>query len=175
LKWTEEKNIHILIVLHQNKGDTNARGHIGTEIVNKAETVISVTKEADNKDISVIEAEFCRNKEFSPLAFKVDSEGLPYFVEHWELTAEKYNTQKGITALEIPLETHKKALGNAFALNPKLGYTKLTAQLKLAFESLGKKMGDNKIKGFIEYYINEKIISQEGKAGTANSKYFLVD
>ena len=36
LKWSEERNIYILTVLHQNKSDNNARGHIGTELINKA-------------------------------------------------------------------------------------------------------------------------------------------
>ena len=44
LKWTEERNIHIVTVLHQNKSDLNARGHVGTELINKAETILSVTE-----------------------------------------------------------------------------------------------------------------------------------
>ena len=40
MRWTDEYQIHIHTILHQNKGDENARGHIGTEINNKAETVI---------------------------------------------------------------------------------------------------------------------------------------
>lgn len=45
MRWTDEYQIHIHTVLHQNKGDENARGHIGTEINNKAETIIKVEKE----------------------------------------------------------------------------------------------------------------------------------
>ena len=37
LKWTQERHIHIIVVIHQNKGDGNARGHVGTELINKAE------------------------------------------------------------------------------------------------------------------------------------------
>ncbi len=35
MTWTGERNIHIHTILHQNKGDENARGHIGTELSNK--------------------------------------------------------------------------------------------------------------------------------------------
>ena len=42
LKWTQERHIHIIVVLHQNKGDNNARGHVGSELINKSESVISV-------------------------------------------------------------------------------------------------------------------------------------
>ena len=42
LRWTEEYNIHIIVVLHENPGSDKARGHIGTELTNKAETVIAL-------------------------------------------------------------------------------------------------------------------------------------
>ena len=43
MKWSYEKSCHICCVLHQNKADDNARGHIGTELVNKSESILSVT------------------------------------------------------------------------------------------------------------------------------------
>ena len=51
MTWTGERNIHIHTILHQNKGDENARGHIGTELSNKAETVLQVEKDSKNPDI----------------------------------------------------------------------------------------------------------------------------
>ena len=48
MTWTGERNIHIHTILHQNKGDENARGHIGTELSNKAETVLQVEKDSKN-------------------------------------------------------------------------------------------------------------------------------
>ena len=39
-------------ILHQNKGDENARGHIGTELNNKAETVLLVEKDKGDADTS---------------------------------------------------------------------------------------------------------------------------
>jgi hypothetical protein len=32
MQWTDERQIHIHTILHQNKADENARGHIGTEL-----------------------------------------------------------------------------------------------------------------------------------------------
>jgi hypothetical protein len=54
LRWTEEREIHIIVVLHQNKNDLDARGHFGTECVNKAETTASVTECFYEKSISVV-------------------------------------------------------------------------------------------------------------------------
>ena len=40
-------------LLHQNKGDEHARGHIGTELSNKAETVLQVEKDEKNPGVSL--------------------------------------------------------------------------------------------------------------------------
>ena len=77
LKWTHEYQLHIMLVLHQNKNDFNARGHIGTEAVNKAETVLSVSKDTQNPEISIVTPEYCRDIEFEPFAFQINFDGLP--------------------------------------------------------------------------------------------------
>ena len=48
MQWTGEQNIHIQRNLHLNKGDDKARGHIGTELNNKAESVLLIAR--DNAD-----------------------------------------------------------------------------------------------------------------------------
>ena len=69
-----EYNCHILCVLHTNPNSDKARGHIGSTLQRKAETVIFVHKVGD---CSVVEPQFCRNEEFDPFAFMIDEEGLP--------------------------------------------------------------------------------------------------
>lgn len=44
MEWSSKYDLHIHCVLHLNKGDNNVRGHIGTEMSNKAETVLVITK-----------------------------------------------------------------------------------------------------------------------------------
>lgn len=84
LKWTYEKDCHIMLVLHQNKGDMNARGHVGTEAVNKSETVLSVQRDEKNRDMSIVTAEYCRDIDFSPFAFSIGTDGLPYETDQIE-------------------------------------------------------------------------------------------
>jgi len=79
LKWSEELNIHITTILHQNKGDGNARGHLGTELINKSETVLAIEKK-DNSDIAVVVPHFCRNRKPEPFAFEIDDSGMPFKV-----------------------------------------------------------------------------------------------
>lgn len=67
-------NCHIMCVLHTNPNSDKARGHIGSTLQRKAETMIYVHKVGDS---SVVEPQFCRNEEFAPFAFHITEEGLP--------------------------------------------------------------------------------------------------
>jgi len=80
MKWTEERNIHVMVVIHQNKADLSARGHIGTEIINKSETVISITKDSVEKYKSLITPEFTRGLEFEPFSYCIE-DGIPLLLE----------------------------------------------------------------------------------------------
>lgn len=77
MKWTHERDIHISLVLHENKGDNNLRGHIGTEVANKSETVISVTKHDTVKNMSIVQADYIRDIDFDTFSFRIDESGLP--------------------------------------------------------------------------------------------------
>ena len=56
MRWSSGYNLHIHTVLHLNKGDDNTRGHIGTELNNKAETVLQITKSTQDGNISEVKA-----------------------------------------------------------------------------------------------------------------------
>jgi hypothetical protein len=70
MKWSYDRNIHICTILHQNKADDNARGHIGTEVVNKSETVIQIAKAKDKK-YSTVSAVYCRGIEPETFQFTI--------------------------------------------------------------------------------------------------------
>lgn len=54
MKWTDLYQFHLHTVLHQNKSDENARGHLGTELANKAETVMLVEKDLSKLSIGCL-------------------------------------------------------------------------------------------------------------------------
>lgn len=170
MRWTEEGGLHLMAVLHQNKGDNNARGHLGAELVNKSETVLSVTKD-EGGEFSIVEAEYCRDKEPEPFAFTIDENGLPELVEDWQLTANRYQTQKGIAPTDVPRETHLKILSEVFEAIPCPKYSELWRQLKTSLAVLGKKIGDNKAKDFAQFYLTEGYITREGKEGSPKATY----
>lgn len=174
LKWTEERQIHLMTVLHQNKGDNNARGHLGSELVNKAETVLSVTKDKAT-EFSVVEAEFCRDREPEPFAFEIDENGLPRLVEHWELTSEKNRTKKGATPTELRHETHVAILQEVFDKIEAPKYSQFWRQLKTSLATFGNTVGDNKAKDFAQYYLTEGYVLRIGKEGSPKATYQFND
>ena len=77
MQWTGEQNIHIQTVLHLNKGDDNARGHIGTELNNKAESVLLIARDNADADRSIVSPAIIRSKAFHHFAFRLsEDEGI---------------------------------------------------------------------------------------------------
>jgi hypothetical protein len=75
-KMTITHNVHIANVLHLNKTDNNARGHIGSELLNKSE--ITIELELDEKsNCTIVKCESARDIPFPPFAFTHDMAGLP--------------------------------------------------------------------------------------------------
>lgn len=72
MKWSYEKDCHICCVLHQNKADENARGHIGTELVNKSETVISINKVFGDTMYSEVKSLYTRGHEVKEFMFSIE-------------------------------------------------------------------------------------------------------
>ena len=101
MQWTDERQIHIHAILHQNKGDENARGHIGTELNNKAETVLLVEKDSQNRDISCVKSVHIRAMDFEPFAFLINSEALP----------GGFSVYAIIIGLKVAIKMHRAAKG----------------------------------------------------------------
>lgn len=160
LKWTEQRNIHIVTVLHQNKSDTNARGHIGTELINKAETVLSITKAEGDGKISIVEPQQCRNVEPEKFAFEINEDGLPIIAENYELRTETKSNKFDILALE----DYKifQLLISVFSMEKQCSYTTLQTQLQIVYKNQFKKdIGTNSAQKLITHCKNENWILQE--------------
>lgn len=170
LKWTQERHIHIITVIHQNKGDDNARGHIGTELINKAESVLSVEK--DN-EISIVRPKFIRGKDFEPFAFGVDDNGLPYILKDWVDGKPKEGGKQKLTAYEVAKEIHIKALTETFATSPVKKYKELENDLKVVFQSYSVKLTNTQVIEFIAYYRMNGMIDDTGGKGRNGNQYSL--
>lgn len=82
LKWSEESGAHILTVLHENPSDGKLRGHIGTELMNKAETILRVEKLEDDISVSKISCDMVRGIDFDDVYFRV-SDNVPEVISDY--------------------------------------------------------------------------------------------
>lgn len=74
MRWSSEYDNHILCVLHSNPSSDKARGHLGSALLRKAETVVLVKADGPT---SVVSPQYCRNEPFTEFAFQIDANGLP--------------------------------------------------------------------------------------------------
>ena len=74
MKISSGFGLHILTVLHTNPKSDKARGHIGSALQRKAETVFYVHRVGQ---VSVVEPQFCRNEPFERFAFRINAMGHP--------------------------------------------------------------------------------------------------
>jgi len=68
LTLSTKHKCHIMNVLHTNPNSDKARGHLGSTLMRKAETVIFVHRTGEQ---SVVEPQYCRNQPFERFAFQV--------------------------------------------------------------------------------------------------------
>ena len=166
MQWTDDRQIHIHTVLHQNKNDEHARGHIGTELNNKAETIMQIEVDKEDKTISVVEAMHIRDREFEPFAFRINEEGLPELVEPYlprekrigRPTKEPFDPYK-----EIPESVHRAALDAAFANGTIGNYGNYLERLKEEYGLQGVKLGHNKAVKAATFLGNKRMVIKEGK------------
>lgn len=156
MEWSSKYDLHIHCVLHQNKGDNNVRGHIGTEMNNKAETVLVISKSAANPDISEVKAMHIREKEFSPFAFTVNEEGLPEIVENKPVREDGDRQPSRFTFQDLTSGQHNEALSAAFKEKPIKGFNNVVEELMQAYADIGFKRGRSVIVKMLKYLINEQ-------------------
>jgi hypothetical protein len=78
LKWTKIYNLHICVIIHENKNDNFATGHLGSSIMKKAECVISVTKDSTDNLKSDINCDYMRGAmEFDKFTIVINENGIP--------------------------------------------------------------------------------------------------
>lgn len=164
MEWSSRYNIHIHCVLHLNKGDNNVRGHIGTEMNNKAETVLVISKNSNNPDISEVKALHIREKEFKPFAFTVNELGLPDLVTDYRADEEYGAKTPHVKFTDLTIEQHKEALETAFDSKPIKGFENAVQALIPAYERIGFKRGRSVMVNVLQYLVNDlKLVTRHNK------------
>ena len=158
LKWSEQKQIHIITILHQNKGDGNARGHLGTELMNKSETVITLAKDTDNGERQTIfEPKHTRHKDFKKFGIVLRN-NRPQLVGCRDYVPTDPKVDQ-LTAHQIT-----KVLNIAFEDHSFLTYSPLMEGITKGFETIGiKPFGIVKLKNFVTYLKENNYINHDEK------------
>ena len=169
MAWTSVYDLHIHTVLHLNKNDNNPRGHIGTELENKAETVLIISKNLQNNSISEVRPMHMRDKEFSTFAFHIDDNKLPVLDNGISVTVVK-RREKSLVSLDN--EVHQEILCKAFKKNSPTRYSDLVEMVSRAYEDAGYKRGTNGIKDLLKLLSGKGIIVKQGDTYIYKSEGF---
>ena len=81
MKWSSVSKAHITGVLHLNPNSDKARGHLGTILQQKCETVVII---ADKGDYSLVTCQRGRGKKFREFCISVNNEWLPEIIDNPE-------------------------------------------------------------------------------------------
>lgn len=173
MKWTDRYQFHLHTVLHQNKSDENARGHIGTELDNKSETVMQVEKDRQDADVSVVKSVFTRAADFPPFAFRINEDALPELLTDYQFkeakpgrpAKEEFNPAKHIT-----LADHENALRQLFDQPGKVfgSYFEFQSAITETYKQLLGQFNSGKATKVIRFYLDKGMTVQD-----ASRKYSL--
>ncbi|MCX6268234.1 MAG: AAA family ATPase [Bacteroidetes bacterium] len=164
MKWSEELGIHILVVLHLNKSDKNPRGHLGSEMSNKAESVLSIESMGDS-GVSQIKGMFTRDRNFNPFHIFINEAGQP------ELTDKLPGPEKDF--LSFDQQTYKNLLDTIFVncADP-LSFNDLWKKVKLKAPLIWK-LSNAKSKALVHHMEQEGLIFNNSVNGKRKMEYIL--
>jgi hypothetical protein len=156
MRWTDEFNLHIITVLHTNKIDSNTRGHLGTEVNNKAESVLQIKIDAYFKYISHIEPMLMRDKEFSSYPFEINDQSLPQLVKDYQILKSEKLIKSTIDT--IPDEQHREFLKETFRSIQVLRNKELIPAIMEAYEC-----GKSKATLLLKVFQEKEMIRQDDR------------
>ena len=161
MQWSSRYDLHIHCVLHLNKGDDNVRGHIGTELSNKAETVLVISKSNSMANVSEVKPLNIRDKDFAPFAFQINKDGLPEIAKDYVVDSTTAKQPK-MTIADITDEQHDKALGMAFGKKVVSGYENVINALTKGYTTIGFARGRTVMSKLLTFLLKSKLVVKCG-------------
>lgn len=165
LKWTEQKQLHIITNIHENKEGNNSRGVVGAKLDAKAETVFRMQR--DGKQFEFI-AFHTRDEEPPKITFIIEEE-LPTITETFKTNVGRPKKKK---VTELTTDNKIEILRCIYKNSKKIEFEprNISYWLKKSYEFLGyDALGDNAAKELLanlkgEFYLDQPIL---------NKNYFL--
>lgn len=138
MRMAEDHQTHICSVVHTNPNSDKTRGHVGSEMQRKCETVMLVKKEGET---STVFPQFCRNQEFEKFSFFISQDGLPELCD----------------SLSNSYTCSMQLYESIFNKNKSLSYADLRAEIT-KIENCSQRTAERKIKEATKLSILEKNI-----------------
>ena len=150
-------DVAIGYVLHQNPSDSaKMRGHLGTVLMNKSETVIQISSSKDNESIKLVQTTQTRNKKPEDWSFEI-VEGIPIIMD--QCHTEPVAGRKKIKLL-TDLEKYDLLL-ECYRYEKEIGYTVLTEKMRKNYIEKFGEIGINAIKEILKYCKEMNFLTQD--------------
>lgn len=156
-RLTMEHNLAIINVIHMNKADNNARGHLGSELANKS--LCTIEMELDQKtELTVVKCESSRKKPFESFAFTHSGDGLPTLAD----------MPIGGKGTVMPQSDLSRRLEAAFVDGP-MKYRDAWKAIGIQFEC-----AETNARRMVAKFVRDGMIMKSGKDRDPNTMYKLI-
>ena len=156
-RLTMDHDLAIINVIHMNKADSNARGHLGSELANKS--LCTIEMELDQKtNLTIVKCESSRYQSFDSFAFTHSGDGLPTLAD----------MPIGGKGAVMPKSDLAKRLEAAFVDGP-MKYKDTWVAIGIQFEA-----AEAKSKRLVARFIRDGMIMKSGKDRDPNTLYKLI-
>lgn len=175
-KWATECDLHILNVIHLNPGDLShkMKGHLGTILADKSETVLGVSIDKNNASVRLVQSLATRNRKPDPFAFEILENGNP------SITDYEFEEVSSLRKKREPIRTKKDKLNDfsfdiineCFLTSEEKGlmYHDICDRIKRGFFKFGNEsLGDRYAKDFLKDCIETGKVLYE----PAQKKYYI--
>lgn len=173
---TTTEGIHVVTVIHLNKGvayntkasdfsrlaEATVAGHLGINLQRKAETIIGVHKDREQRIHSVHHIN-SRGRDFAPFAFTISRPiDMPEHVsamQYEAIAASAVTSPDKETATSIDIATHRELVADVFAVGDDLSRADLQMHIaRVVGRQSGAKVSDRYARSFVAYWQAERLI-----------------
>jgi hypothetical protein len=140
-QYINEYNVTFLALIHENPGGEKARGHLGTEIMNKASTVFQVgfEKDAQQNDTDLIKVKYLKNrstKRLDPFHIKYSQEAKGLVLADPADVSELVNKRKHKAGIDEVIDFLEVYLGDGQPMKNAEIMEKLSADFKASSKTM---------------------------------------
>ena len=170
-RWATIQDVAIGYVLHQNPSDNSKmRGHLGTVLMNKSETVIQISSSKENESVKLVETTQTRNRKPENWSFEI-IDGNPVIMD--ECYSEPKLGRKPVVVL-TDVDRYSLLIKVFAGSIPSIGISPTVLKENILEEYILQygNIGDTKIKEFMAYCREKKWLVQPDGIRT---NYFLYE